>query len=169
MQRIKISFATWIQLLGTLGGIGGLVFVGLEMKQSQTIALAAQQQARTEVFTDLVNSLTVSGVSYDGLFGPSEKSAQEIIAVSNLANSMLWVFENDFLQYRMGLVDETLWQSKLDYRIQNFSSCRGMEVFDNRKRGLDKNLLALMEESLPADCLTDEELRRMLLSGDSSF
>jgi hypothetical protein len=82
---------------------------------------------------------------------------------------MLWVFENDFLQYRLGLVDETLWQSKLDYMIQNFSSFRGMEVFDNRKRGLDKNLLALMEESLPADCLTDEELRRMLLSGDSSF
>jgi hypothetical protein len=169
MQKIKVSFDTWIQLLGMVGVLGGLIFVGLEMKQSQTIALAAQQQARTEVFTDLMNSLTVSGVSYEGLLGPSEKSPQEIIATSNLSNSMLWVFENDFLQYRFGLVDETLWQSKLNLMIQMFSSCQGMEVFNNRKRGLDKNLLALMEESLPADCLTDEELRRMLLGGDSSF
>ena len=169
MKRVKVSFDTWIQLLGMVGVIGGLIFVGLEMQQSQRIALAAQQQARTEIFTDLMNSLTVSGVSYEGLLGPSEKSPQEIIAKSNLSNSMLWVFENDFLQYRLGLLDQTLWQSKLDLMIRALSSCQGMEVFDNRKRGLDKNLLALIKESLPADCLTDEELRRMLLGGDSSF
>lgn len=32
---------------------GGLVFVGLEMRQSQTIALGAQQQARTEMQDEL--------------------------------------------------------------------------------------------------------------------
>jgi hypothetical protein len=30
MQRIKVSFDAWIQLLGMLGVIGGLVFVGLD-------------------------------------------------------------------------------------------------------------------------------------------
>jgi hypothetical protein len=44
MQRIKVSFDTWIQLLGMLGVIGGLVFVGLEMRQTQQIAIAAQVQ-----------------------------------------------------------------------------------------------------------------------------
>ena len=47
MKKVKVSFDTWIQLLGMLGVLGGLVFVGLEMQQSQTIALGAQQQART--------------------------------------------------------------------------------------------------------------------------
>ena len=46
MQRIKVSFDTWIQLLGMLGVIGGLVFVGLEMRQTQQIAIAGQIQER---------------------------------------------------------------------------------------------------------------------------
>ena len=35
-----------------LGLLGGLVFVGAEMQQSQRIALAAQVQARAEMQTD---------------------------------------------------------------------------------------------------------------------
>ena len=46
MKEIKVSFDTWIQLLGMLSVLAGLVFVGLEKRQSQQIALAAQQQAR---------------------------------------------------------------------------------------------------------------------------
>ena len=53
MKEIKVSFDTWIQLLGMIGVLGGLVFVGLEMHQSQTIALGAQQQARTEMTGEL--------------------------------------------------------------------------------------------------------------------
>ena len=34
-----------IQLVGMLGLLAGLIFVGLEMRQSQTIALSAQQQS----------------------------------------------------------------------------------------------------------------------------
>ena len=39
MKRIKVSFDTWIQLLGMIGVLGGLVFVGLQMEQSQRIAI----------------------------------------------------------------------------------------------------------------------------------
>ena len=60
MKEIKVSFDTWLQLLGMLSVLAGLVFVGLEMRQSQQIALAAQQQARTEIFTEIVNSVNES-------------------------------------------------------------------------------------------------------------
>ena len=46
MKNIKVSFDTWVQLLGMLGVLGGLVFVGLEMQQTQRIAIAAAQEAR---------------------------------------------------------------------------------------------------------------------------
>ena len=45
----RVSLDTWIQLVGMLGVLGGLVFVGLEMRQSQLIAIGAQQQARAEL------------------------------------------------------------------------------------------------------------------------
>ena len=59
----KVSLDTWIQLLGMVGLLGGLIFVGLEMKQSQLIALAAQQQARVDTFTNFTNSLTEADIS----------------------------------------------------------------------------------------------------------
>ena len=49
MKKIKVSFDTWIQLLGMTGVLGGLVFVGLEMQQTQRIAIAGQVQARAEM------------------------------------------------------------------------------------------------------------------------
>ena len=58
----KVSLDTWIQLLGMLGLLGGLVFVGLEMQQSQNIALAAQQQSRMEVFVEAMNTFSETGV-----------------------------------------------------------------------------------------------------------
>ena len=57
MNKIKVSFDTWIQLLGMLGVLGGLVFVGLEMQQSQRIAIAGQIQARNQGDMDFAIAL----------------------------------------------------------------------------------------------------------------
>ena len=48
MNKVKVSFDTWIQLLGMVGVLGGLVFVGLEMQQTQRIALAGQCKPETK-------------------------------------------------------------------------------------------------------------------------
>ena len=40
----KVSLDVWIQLLGMISVLAGLIFVGLELQQSQRIAVAAQQQ-----------------------------------------------------------------------------------------------------------------------------
>ena len=45
----QINLNVWIQLVGMLGVLGGLIFVGLEMQQSQRIAIAGQIQARNDV------------------------------------------------------------------------------------------------------------------------
>ena len=45
----NIDINVLIQLVGMLGVIASLIFVGLQMRQTQQIALAAQAQARTEM------------------------------------------------------------------------------------------------------------------------
>ena len=50
----KVSLDVWIQLIGMLGVLGGLLFVGLEMRQSQLIAIGAQQQARAELSAQIL-------------------------------------------------------------------------------------------------------------------
>ena len=44
MNMRKISLDVLIQLIGMLGILGGLVFVGLEMRQSQQLALDSQSK-----------------------------------------------------------------------------------------------------------------------------
>ena len=61
MKRIKVSFDTWIQLLGMVGVLGGLVFVGLEMQQTQKIALGEQQQTRMQTWIGMVDAFIQPG------------------------------------------------------------------------------------------------------------
>ena len=55
---IAVSFTGVINFLGIFGIIGSLVFVGLELRQSQRFALAAQQQERAALITELIGSFS---------------------------------------------------------------------------------------------------------------
>ena len=48
----KVSLDVWIQLLGMTGIIVFLIFVAMQIKQSQTIAIAGQTQARNQMLLD---------------------------------------------------------------------------------------------------------------------
>ena len=89
----KVSLDVWIQLIGMLGVLGGLVFVGLEMQQSQRIALAAQHQARSEMFMDQINAHTEAGITF------RDYTADERYANLNGYHALSVIFENDFIQY----------------------------------------------------------------------
>ena len=115
---VAISFTGVANFLGVVGIIGSLVFVALELRQSQKIALAAQQQARTEVFTNVVNSVNqASSVSLYQIL--SKVMANEVLTsqekkiAENYAFQTVWIFENDFIQYKAGLIDEDVWSAKL--------------------------------------------------------
>ena len=53
----KVSLDVWIQLLGMTGIIVSLNFVAMQMRQSQTIAVAGQIQAKNQML--LENQLAV--------------------------------------------------------------------------------------------------------------
>ena len=50
MKKLEIN--DLIQIAGMFGIIGSLIFVGLQMKQTQTIALGEQIQARNQMLLD---------------------------------------------------------------------------------------------------------------------
>ena len=136
----KVSLDVWIQLIGMLSIVASLIFVGMEMRQSQRIALAAQQTARVQIFTEIVTGMTESGLAW---LGPNED-----YATSNRTNQILWVFENDYLQYRLGLMDESVWQAKFRILGTIMSQCRSREIFEIRREGLDARLVSLIDSEL---------------------
>ena len=144
----------WIQLLGMMGVVASLVFVGLQMRQSQEIALAAQQTDRMQVFTDIVNAFTEAGIQYGQNFddGTDPEFTETFNPGINVAHQALWVFENDYLQYSLGLMDENIWEAKLKFMLASFSSCIGRQVFNQRRESLDQRIVELIISVPAANC-----------------
>ena len=111
MKKIKVSFDTWIQLLGMIGVLGGLVFVGLQMQQSQTIALGAQQQARTEMTGELwAAGLEGETEVHTAMTIPWDELNDYQKGVREQVQRYFWLMlQNNHYQYELGLISEELW------------------------------------------------------------
>ena len=132
MNMKKVSLDVWIQLLGMLSVLAGLVFVGLEMRQSQRIALAAQQQERASLVTEIIGTFSETNppISFlDFLNENLDVSNQNNRAVAETYIYRMWmVYENDYLQYELGLMDEDIWLAKLAAMRNVYSRCQYREV-----------------------------------------
>ena len=151
----KIPIESLIQLLGMVGIIGSLIFVGLEMRQSQRIALAGQQALRTQFFLDGVDALSEPQKSnqtlIEMLLGDIPVTEDYEWVVENGMHRNWWIFENDFVQYDLGLMDENVWQAKLNAMAAVYNFCFARPVYDARRNILDARLITLIEQ-FPDNC-----------------
>ena len=121
----KISIDTWIQLLGMVGVLGGLVFVGLEMQQSQLIAIGAQQQGRAELRAQILIA------PFEGNIDAARVAFldwEEMTDDQKLARGMLqqyrWnTLENNFFQNNLGLLSADTWEMTKEYIRDRKSEC----------------------------------------------
>ena len=112
MKKVKVSFDTWIQLLGMLGVLGGLIFVGLEMRQNYEIALGNQHQGRTELRAALLMSPLEGNIDAVKVqFLDWEEQTEEQKQISLQIQRFRWaLLENLFFQYNLGLISEGVWR-----------------------------------------------------------
>ena len=64
----KIPIESLIQLLGMVGIIGSLLFVGLEMQQTQRIAIASAQEARINANRGSIRNMQKSNLDAQSIF-----------------------------------------------------------------------------------------------------
>ena len=156
MNMKKISLDSWVQLIGMLSVVAGLVFVGLEMQQSQKIALAGQQANRVQLFSSMMDANNEQEIDQQKLqmilSGQIPMTEDYEWVVMNGLHRMWWIYENDFLQNELGLMDENIWQAKRNAMEANYNFCDGRPVFDIRKNTLDSRLVELVE-SFPDECV----------------
>ena len=71
--------------------------------------------------------------------------------VENNMHRLWWIYENDFVQYDLGLMDENVWQAKLNGMALVYNFCFARPVYDARRNLLDARLITLIEQ-FPDDC-----------------
>jgi hypothetical protein len=132
------KFRDWLEIIGIFGVIASLIFVGLEMRQSQKIALSAAYQARSDSSMVIRMAAVESEAlqSANGKFrqgqGFEDLSPEEHSAVLGLMAGNMIYLENMHYQYFNGFISEEHWQSNRAELVQLLS--RNIEW---RRRQLD--------------------------------
>ncbi|MEC7531218.1 MAG: hypothetical protein VYD10_03925 [Actinomycetota bacterium] len=152
----KIAIEDLIQLFGMVGIIGSLIFVGLEMQQSQRIAVASQQQERAAITVDMINAFyeVEVDVDFQSTYFDKEFNYQlstEEIAYRNMVHKGWLLYENDFYQYKQGLMDELTWEAKLRGISVIYNSCDVRNIYDSRAPIFSEDF-RLVVEALPNQC-----------------
>ena len=153
----KIDIQDLIQLLGMVGIIGSLIFVGLEMKQSQMIAQAGQNQERMGAAGDMVNTLNEVVADFQSLVFENKRDykdylSEEEIIQRNLFHIFLFTYENDHFQYSRGLMPEDVWSAKLSAFAFFYNNCEMRPIIETRIQYYSEDFLNIIR-GIPDVCL----------------
>ena len=131
-----------VQFLGMIGIIGSLIFVGLQMQQTQRIAIAGQVQARTEMFVNRIMSGLEGNLDANRLFNPrtfdySDLDEKERFVAREMYSWVGHMLEDNYFQYQTGLMADDYWEQQeirildwwniCDFRIR-VSECRVFSI-----------------------------------------
>ena len=152
----KIAIEDLIQLLGMVGIIGSLIFVGLEMRQSQSFAEAAQQQTRSDSTMNQFAVLTEAGHDAHAILTNDLSGTLGLrpldIAARNFHHQLLTLYESDFFQYQRGLMPPSVWEAKLGALAFLKTQCNHREILNFRLRYFPKELSEIIA-ALPDPCV----------------
>ncbi len=137
-----------------VGVIGSLVFVGLEMRQSQRIALVNQIQQRSYTVQASISAFTEANKDWFSAQFPAlpTKNLSEVEKdIRNVLNQAWFVYEADYFQYSQGLMTDEVWQAKLTGIVTNLKRCDNQEIYRQRIKLVEEDFQRILE-GVPFDC-----------------
>tara|TARA_B100001057_G_scaffold83146_1_gene78784 strand:- start:7866 stop:8372 length:507 start_codon:yes stop_codon:yes gene_type:complete len=149
---------SFLQTIGAIGIIASLIFVGIELRQTQKIALNSQNQSRTETLIRATEFMYENGLSANDMISGNigEKDRDLLATYKHMA---WWIYNNDFTQYKSGLMQKDLFEAKRDGPMtlningNNYITCTiSKEVWSVRKYNFQPEFTNLIESlSIPCD------------------
>ena len=119
MNIKKVSLDTWIQLIGMLGVLGGLVALVIELNQSQRLSQASAYQARNSEIQEAQRELALSEdfaeilQKFDSQ-GVDSLTLGERSRVVAWHSAMQWRMLGQFYQYQQGFLEEAALEQTLN-------------------------------------------------------
>ena len=114
MDSAKIN--DWVQAGGIFALVASLIFVGLQLKQSQDIALSQASQSRTSTTVEILvnsaeNSNFVSSIAKRQRGDSDALTVEERVVIRQYAIGILYLYEDQHYQYINGFLPEERWQA----------------------------------------------------------
>ena len=115
----KVSLDVWIQLIGMLGVLGGLMALVIELNQSQRLSQASAYQARNSEIQEAQRELALSEdfaeilQKFDSQ-GVDSLTLGERSRVVAWHSAMQWRMQGQFYQYQQGFLEEAALEQTLN-------------------------------------------------------
>jgi len=144
MDSAKVS--DWMQIVGIFSVVVSLVFVGLQLRQSQEIAIAEQFHNRALAYMSLLETRMEIGYVPD-ISDWRDRVNQNEVQAEDISNQIwLWISMDDlYYQYQLGFMDESAWQAQLINVRGIFANCKMRFIYDWRRSGLRSEFVELVE------------------------
>ena len=123
MDSAKLN--DWMQVIGIFAVVASLIFVGLQMKQSQEIAIAAQYQERANAANEVIlgmmeNPQGIVPFRAPGELGTVEFGEEVTAFMENQSperiesrywgfSALMILYDNNHFQYEAGFLDKDAW------------------------------------------------------------
>jgi hypothetical protein len=134
------------ELIGISAIVASLIFVGLQMKQSQDIALAAQYQARAEAAQNMMMSMQESGMAISAIQKPAaEMNPAERYTIDNLFRWSWTQYDNMHFQYVAGFLDEESWKGQKARIERIYSRCDQRQLWENMRPFVRPSFVAYVD------------------------
>lgn len=154
VSKTSINIDRIIQLLGITGIVGSLLFVGLEMRQTQKIAIAGQQQDRSAMGITLIKSFNERGIDFTSVLGQNKYDLNLSpieIAHRNGVQIAWFLAENDYYQYKLGLMDQKTWNAKINAMKFYYNNCDLRGLYSSREQFFSAGFKEIIE-TFPDRC-----------------
>ena len=156
---MKTGWKDVAELTGIAAIVASLIFVGLQLKQSHEIALAAQYHARAALSIENFNAEMESGdLAFWGRRVKrnvdDEQSVEDRGRESLRTIKYMLIVDNHYYQYRAGFLEEEMWQAQL-------TGLKGQLKINARLRSIVRNRMNLLSPSfldLANDTLDEAEM-----------
>ena len=130
--------------------------MGLELRQSHRIALAAQIQARNEVASNLLLAPIQGNVDFISVNDAVQGETEEELLRSTLYAHQALTTLNAWQQYKLGLLDDETWALVNRRAGSGWKNCGGRE--EMMAQYTDDLIEYALNNWSDQSCTTDEEL-----------
>ena len=155
------NWKDFAELVGIAAIVGSLIFVGLQMRQEQEIALSQAYQLRTELTVSLNLAVmqspqTLSAIAKSRTDRMDEVTVEESVAACKFFVSSMYVVENSFYQTKDGFLTNDHWSRvrnmiKVAFRTDPFMSLCADEYLAQARDEFRHELETIRAESEIAD------------------
>ena len=148
MDSAKLN--DWMQVIGIFAVVASLIFVGLQMKQEQDIAIASQYQERAQATMEMYLALLQAhqGSSDDDAGLYSQLSAPQRTAIVHWG---LTAFDNHHFQYTSGYLTKDSWDGFVRLFTPMLQDCMARNIYEGVEHKFRPDFANFVEESI-GDC-----------------